>query len=168
MGVSDRLIELATFYHREARRCAQGRAYLAAVVMQVAALEASLQAMCAIYNEEVTKTAVYRQKRFHSKQNRVLEFSLNQLLNIAAELSWFPSERVTWGGKKVDLAGIAHEIRKLGNLVRPGEWAGERRSMAKFTKGEYEVVYEVFDVASSWLLRRVEQGLLKAMKPEGL
>ncbi len=41
MDISDRLSKLAIFYHREAGRCVRGRAYLAACVMQGAALEAS-------------------------------------------------------------------------------------------------------------------------------
>jgi hypothetical protein len=44
--ISDRLTKLASFYHREARKCLKGRAYLAACVMHGAALEASLHAMC--------------------------------------------------------------------------------------------------------------------------
>jgi hypothetical protein len=37
----DRLSHVATLYHDEARKCAQGKAYLGAVVMQMAALEAT-------------------------------------------------------------------------------------------------------------------------------
>jgi hypothetical protein len=40
MDISDRLSRLALFYHREASKCERGRAYLAACVMQGAALEA--------------------------------------------------------------------------------------------------------------------------------
>jgi hypothetical protein len=163
MGLSDRLLELATSYHREARKCAKGRAYLAAVVMQVATLEAALQAMCTIYLNDVKKTIVYQRKKFRGKRYRALEFSLYQLITIAAELSWFPSKHITWAGKRTDLAGFTHEIRKVRNLVHPGAWARERKDPTKFTKGIYEAVYEVFEVASSWLQRRVEQDLRKRM-----
>lgn len=168
MGISDRLLELATSYNREARKCAKGRAYLAAVVMQVAALEAGLQAMCSIYLRDVKKTTVYQRKKFRGKRNRVLEFSLHQLIAIAAELAWFPPKRITWGGKRADLAGFAHEIRKVRNLVHPGVWARERKDPMKFTKAVYEVVYEVFDVASSWLQNRVERDLRRRTAREGL
>ncbi|PYU48754.1 MAG: hypothetical protein DMG53_06365 [Acidobacteria bacterium] len=54
----------------------RGKAYLAATVMQVAALEAGLQGMCFIYPEEVKKSSVYAKKRFRGKRNKALEFSL--------------------------------------------------------------------------------------------
>jgi len=134
--------------------------------MQVSALEAALQAMCFIYPNDVKKTAVYRNKKFRGTRNKALEFSLKQLIDIAAELSWFPSKQITWAGKRATLAGFSHEIREVRNLVHPGKSARERSPMMKFTKGIYEVVYEVFDVATSWLRHRVEQGLLKAMERE--
>ena len=62
MNISDRLINVANFYHREARKCVRGQAYLAACVMQGAALEGRLQAMCFLYSEAVKKTTVYQRK----------------------------------------------------------------------------------------------------------
>ena len=57
--------------------------------------------MCFIYPEDVKKTAVYQkqQKRgFQKKRNRALEFKYSQLINIAAELEWFPPKKsVVWG-----------------------------------------------------------------------
>ncbi len=122
--------------------------------------------MCFIFPKDVKKTAVYRRKQFRGKRNRALEFSLKQLIDIAAELSWFPTKKTTWAGKRATLAGFSHEIREVRNLVHPGKSARERAGMMKFTKGVYEVVYEVFDVATSWLRHRVEQNLLKAMERE--
>jgi hypothetical protein len=162
----ERLGHVATLYHREAQKCARGKAYLAAVIVQTAALEAALQAMCSLYLKDVQTTAVYRQKRFRRKRNRALEFSLYQLINIAAELQWLPRKRIVWAGKRTDLAGFAHEIREVRNLVHPGQWANRRWNAMKITKGMYAVAHEVFGVATSWLLHRVEQDILKAMKRE--
>src|SRR6266704_5159639 len=100
MNISDRLGELAKFYDREARRCVKGRAYLAACVMQGAALEALLQAMCFLYPDDVRGTLVYQQKSFRSKRNKALEFTYYQLINIAAELSWFPPKVVNTFAKR--------------------------------------------------------------------
>lgn len=166
MNISDRLNELMLSYRREARKCLRGKAYLAATVMQVAAFEAGLLAMCFLYPEEVKKTTVYAAKRFRGKRNRALEFSLHQLINIADELAWFPARRITWAGKRATVAGFSHEIRKVRNNVHPGVWSRERSDPLKFTKGVYGVVDEVLDVANSWLLHRVEKNLLKAMKKE--
>ncbi len=149
MNISDRLNELAKVYDSEARKCLRARAYLGASVMQVAAFEAGLQAMCFVYPEDVKKTSVYQRKRFRGRKNRALEFSLYQPINIAAELSWFPPKLFTWAGKRASIAGFSHEVRKVRNVVHPGEWGRKEWETMKFTKGLYQVVYEVFDVANS-------------------
>ncbi|MFI5092977.1 MAG: hypothetical protein ACHQIK_06010 [Candidatus Acidiferrales bacterium] len=166
MNISDRLNELMLSYRREARRCLRAKAYHAATVMQVAAFEAGLQAMCFLYPVEVKRTGVYANKHFRGKRNKGLEFSLNQLINIADELRWFPAKRVTWAGKRATVAGFSHEIRKVRNNVHPGVWARDRADPIRFTKGVYGVVDEVIDVANSWLLHRIEKNLLKTMKRE--
>lgn len=155
MNISDRLNDLMLSYHREARRCLRAKAYLAATVMQVAAFEAGLQAMCFLYPEEVKRTTVYVKKRFRGKRHRALEFSLHQLINIADELGWFPSKRIRWAGKRTTVAGYSHEIRRVRNYVHPGEWARDRADPLRFTKGVYGVVNEVIDVANSWLLHKI-------------
>jgi hypothetical protein len=166
MTVSDRLTKLMLSYSREAHKCASGKAYVAATVMQVAALEAGLQAMCLLYPHEVKKTSVFAKKRFHGKRNKALEFSLYQLINVAEEAGWFPAKQITWAGRRATVGGFSHDIRKVRNFVHPGVWARERSNPLKFTKGVYGVVYEVIDVANSWLLHRVEKSLQKAMARE--
>jgi hypothetical protein len=158
MEISDRLGKLATFYHRRACKCSRARAYFAASVMQGAALEAALQAMCFLYPNEVKKTTVYQRKKFEGKRNKALEFNLYQLIKIAEELAWFPPKCVTWAGKRKTLAGFSHEVRELRNFVDPGKWAREHPDTTKFTKYAYDAVYEVFDVATGWLLHRVHDG----------
>ena len=164
MNNSDRLNELMHYYQREARRCLRSKAYLAATVMQVAAFEAGLQAMCVLYPAEVRRTTTYAKKHFRGKRHRALEFSLHQLINIADELGWFPAKHIRWAGKRTTLAGYAHEIRKVRNYVHPGVWTRDRVKPLKFTKGVYGVADEVIEVANSWLLHRLEKSLSKAMK----
>ncbi len=163
MIITDRLNELMASYQREARKCVRGKAYLAATVMHVAAFETGLQLMCFLYPGDVKRTAVYTKKRFRGKRYRALEFSLNQLINIAEELRWFPPKRFTWVGKRATIGGFSHEIRKVRNCVHPGEWARDRSEPLKFSKGVYGVVDEVIDVANSWLLHRLEKSISKAI-----
>jgi hypothetical protein len=144
----------------------RGKSYLGAAVMQVAAFEAGLQIMCYLYQAEVKKTTVYAKKRFRGKRNRALEFSLNQLINIADELGWLPAKRVRWAGKRATLAWYSHEIREVRNCVHPAVWARDRSDPITFTKGVYGVVLEVIEVANSWLLHRVEKDLLRAMRQD--
>ncbi len=167
MNISERLGKLAFFYHQEAGRCVNGKAYLAACVMQGAALEANLHALCFLFPDEIKKTTIYQKKRFRTKRNRALEFKYFELINIADQLSWFPSKKITWG-KRTTLAGFAHELRKLRNYVHPGVWAPERPTTTKFTKGVYGVALEIFEVANSWLLARVDDSLRVKMKREHL
>lgn len=168
MFMSDRLQQSARFYHREAEKCLRGRAFLGACVMQAAALEGLLQAMCLLYPDQVKKTAVYqkRSKRgFRRKRNKALDFRYAELINIAAELSWFPPKRVAVWGRRTTLAGFVHELRDLRNYVHPGVLAKDKP--VRFTKGVFNVVFEIFEVANSWLLHHVEKSIRARMEGEG-
>ena len=123
LNTTARLCKLVTFLVREARKCTQAKAYFAATVMQAAAFEGMLQAMCCIYPEQVKKTTVYQRKRFRRKRDKALEFMLHELINIAEELGWFPPTRIRYGGRMTDLTEISHNVRELRNLVHPGKWA---------------------------------------------
>jgi hypothetical protein len=162
--LSDRFAKVGILYRREAHKCARGKSYLAATILQVAALESMLHAMCLIYRHEVRQTDVYKNRKFRRKRNKTLDFSLKQLIDIAAELGWFPPKRIMWAGKRADLAGFAHEAREIRNYVHPGQWAKNHGLALKFRKSAYDSVYEVCDVAVSWLFYRNKQSLLKAME----
>lgn len=169
MFISERLQRSARLYHREAGRCLKGRAFLAACVMQAAALEGLLQAMCFLYPAQVKKTRVYQKKLkrgFRRKRNRALDFSYSELISIASELSWFPSKRVRVWGRRTSLAGFVHELRNLRNYVHPGVLAPKDQPV-KFTKGVFNVVFEIFEVANSWLLHHVETSIRTKMERDG-
>ena len=161
MFISERLQRSSRFYHREARKCLRGGAFLAACVMQAAALEGLLLAMCFLYPTEIRTTSMYqrRAKRgFRRKRNKALDFNYAELINIAAELSWFPPKRIAVWGRRTNLAGFVHELRDLRNYVHPGVLAPKDKPV-KFTKGVFNVVFEIFEVANSWLLNRVEDSI---------
>jgi hypothetical protein len=87
------------------------------------------------------------------------------LIKIADELGWFPPRVVKWD-KRTTFAGFAHEIRKLRNYVHPGVWAAERSDSTRFNKATFEVAYEIYDVANSWLVHHVESNLAKRLARE--
>jgi len=163
MSISDRLIETAGLYHREAEKCRRARAYLPACIMQMSVLETALMAMCFLYPDQLRRTTIYRNKRFRRKRSKALDFTLFELIRIADELGWFPPKVITWG-KRTTLAGFAHEIRKLRNFVHPGVWAAERSGTTRFNKATFEVAYEIYEVANSWLVHHVESNLAKKLK----
>ena len=72
---------------------------------------------------------------------------------------------LVWG-KRTNIAGFVHELRDLRNYVHPGVQAPKDKPV-KFTKGVFNVVFEIFEVANGWLLHRVETGLHKRMEREG-
>jgi hypothetical protein len=111
------------------------------------------------------RTAVYKHKRFRRKRSKALDFTLFELIRIADELGWFPPKVITWG-KRTTLAGFAHEIRKLRNFVHPGVWAAER-DRTRFNKATFEVVYEIYEVANSWIVHHVESNLAKRLMRKG-
>ena len=55
---------------------------------------------------------------------------------------------------------------RFATASTPEFWSRDRSDPLKFTKGVYGVVYEVIEVSNSWLLRRVERSLLRAMARE--
>lgn len=169
MFISERLQRAARFYHREARKCLRGKAFLAACVMQAAALEGLLQAMCFIYPGEIKKTTAYQKKQkrgFRRKRNKALDFNYAELISIAAELSWFPPKKMRVWGKRTDLAGFVDELRDLRNHVHPGVLAPKQRPV-RFSKGVFNVALEIFEVANNWLLHHVETSIRKQMERDG-
>lgn len=71
-----------------------------------------------------------------------------------------PPKRVIVWGRRTHLAGFIHELRGLRNYVHPGVLAPKDRPV-KFTKGVFNVVFEIFEVANNWLLHHVEMSIRK-------
>ena len=120
-------------------------------------------AMCFLYPSQLRRTAVYQNKKFRRERSKALDFTLFELIRIADELGWFPPKVITWG-KRTTLARFAHEIRKLRNFVHPGVWAAERSGTTRFNKASFEVVYEIYEVANSWIVHHVESSLAKRLE----
>jgi hypothetical protein len=138
--------------------------------MQAAALEGLLQTMCFLYPRAIRKTTAYRKKAkrgFRRKRNKALDFNYAELINIASELHWFPPRKMVVWGKRTNLAGFVHELRDLRNHVHPGLLAPKKRPV-KFTKGVFNVAFEIFEVANSWLLHYVEKSIRKRTEREVL
>jgi hypothetical protein len=167
VDTSDRLAKMSLFYHREAERCIGERAYFAACILTAAALEAILLSMCYVEDRAVRRAAAYKQKRFKFARNRFLEFNLYQLIGIAAELKWIPSNEIRVNGRKTTLEELLHTVRTTRNLIHPGVWAKEG-GPGRMSKSTYESIYEIFDVTREWLLQRVTLGLRRTMHEEGI
>jgi len=51
---------------------------------------------------------------------------------------------------------------------RPEQYEPEHPKTTMFNKGTYRIMYEIADVASSWIVHHVHESLRKRMKREGL
>ena len=80
----------------EADLCFRRKCYIAALILYGSVLEALLLSMCFVYSEKVRKTQVYKKKKNKCKRKRgiFLEFTLNDLINIAEGVKMVP-----YGGK---------------------------------------------------------------------
>jgi len=93
MSICERLIAVVNFYHREARKCVRGRAYLAACVMQGAALEGGLHVICSLYPKKVKKTSVYQRKSRGALGGRELRLWSSNTPNSSTSLMNFHGSR---------------------------------------------------------------------------
>jgi len=167
VDTSDRLAKMSLFYHREAERCADNRAYFAACIFTGAALEALLLSMCYVEDRAVRRTPTYKQKRFRSRRNKFFEFNLYQLISIAGELKWIPAKEIGLNGRKTTLQELLHAARDTRNTIHPAVWAKEGGPL-RMRKSTYEFIFEVFDVTREWLLHHVHASLRRRMHEEGI
>jgi len=162
---SDRLAKMSLFYHREAKRCAANRAYLAACILTGAALEAILLSMCYIEDRAVRQTLIHKRKKFKAKRNRFLEFNLFQLIGVAAELEWIPAKEIQLKGRKTTLQELLHWARLTRNMLHPAVWTKEGGPQ-RVHKSTYDSVCEVFDVTREWMVHGVLASLARKMDHE--
>jgi len=69
---------------------------------------------------------------------------------------------VVWG-RRTNVAGFVHEVRNLRNYVHPRVLA-PKEMPGRFTKGVFNVVFVIFEVANSWLSHRVEKDLVSKLR----
>lgn len=167
----ERLLEISQYYYHEADRCAKSRAYFSACILAGAALEAMLLSMCYVEDRQVRRSSIYKHKvqnkKFKSKRNRFLEFRLHELINIAAELKWIPSNEIRLEKRRTTLRRLLHDVRNIRNMIHPSVWS-KNGGPEKVYKRSYVAAYEVIDLTRDWLLQHVELGLRQHMHKEGI
>lgn len=126
-----KILKIGQDFFQEAQKCYENKCYIASLILYGATLEALLLSMCFVYPEKVRKTQVYKKRKKREERKRkqgrggrkrriFLEFTLNELINIAEELKWFPmNEQVE------DLGEFRNWVKWLQmtrNLVHPALW----------------------------------------------
>lgn len=120
------LYDLAELYEREAHKCKGAQAYTAGCVMLGAALEANLMAMVTLQAGKVA--ACKKLPRAKKGVKKLLEWNLDELLDVANELGWLPTDKTLGPDPKNWPIGThAQVIRTLRNLIHPGRWLRDFR-----------------------------------------
>ena len=82
------LLRIHNFYIEEAKKCYETKAFFAGCVMLGSALESILLVMVAQYQKEINTLTNFPKSR--GKPTAAINWSLSDLLNVAADLNWLP------------------------------------------------------------------------------
>jgi hypothetical protein len=160
----DALLKLIVRYRNEAEKAAKVRAYYAACILIGSALEGSLLAMCTARAEDV-EDCLAGLPRNQRPPKAAQDWTLNQLLAVAAALQWLPARPNKYS--RTRLADWAHLIRELRNLVHPGKHIREYPRV-RLGCHHWRDAKAVFDLANDSLLDLVQVDLRMQMRRHGI
>lgn len=160
------LMRICKLYRKQAKKCLEAKSYLASCVMEGAALEGALMAMCDCFFDEIPAEKITRLKDGHPKP--ILKWTLYQLVEVARECSWLPARlglNDEWDYRKAHIGDWAVVVRQTRNLVHAGcyltDFAG-----SKVGKRFAETCYEVLDVAVDHLEAKIYASIRAELKKD--
>ncbi len=163
------LWRLNRFYFEEAKRCEEGKAYLAWCVMLGSALETLLTLMVNVHSDEAEKTGKLPMKEGQPKP--LLDWRFVDLLRVTKAANWLPSaldlNNDEWSSRKARIGDYAEVVRQIRNLAHPARYLEDhrrKRVTAKYLQRQFEVVL----LCRDWLSERNNRSLLEHMKAEGI
>lgn len=145
-----RLNELIGRFDVESERCAKVRAYYAACVLQAAAFEGLLLAMCDGFLDDV-ETYVRTLPSYERPRGPMGKWSLDNLIKIARGLKWLPSRRHIKGRRKI--GDHVELVKELRNLVHPGKHIRDYPNVS-LRKGHYSDSYTIVRQATGHLWQK--------------
>jgi hypothetical protein len=160
------VVRLSRVYYREAQKCKNSKAYLAGCVMMGAALEASLLAFVNCYTDEALRSPVAPTKK--GKTKPLVKWSLAELLAVVKERGWLPfglSLNEQWAARKAHIGDYAEALRQTRNLVHPIRYALDL-PRKRVTKRYLERSFEIFEVATDYLLNKIGESLRAALEEQ--
>jgi 7,8-dihydro-6-hydroxymethylpterin-pyrophosphokinase len=160
------VIRLSRYYHREAHKCRDSKAYLAGCVMMGAALEASLLAFLNCYPDEVLHSTHAPTRQGATKP--LAQWALADLLAVAKERGWLPSGLSLdeeWNGARAQIGDYAEVLRQIRNLVHPAQYTLSLPHK-RITKRYLEMSFEIFEVATEYLLSKLNESLRAALEAD--
>lgn len=153
------VMRLCGAYQREARRCMDGKAYLAGCIMMGGALEASLLAFANCFPIEARRSGEAPTKKGTIKP--LADWRLQDLLAVAKDRKWLPSSLSLdeeWDSKKAQIGDWAVTLQQIRNLVHPARYMLDI-PRKRITKLYLETAFEIFDVATDHLLNKIYKHL---------
>jgi hypothetical protein len=155
-----RLNELIGQFDVESERCAKAKAYYAACVLQAAAFEGLLLAMCDGLLDEVE---IYVQKlpSHERPKGRMEKWSLAQFIKIACGLKWLPSRRHIKGRRKI--GDHVELVKELRNVIHPGKHIRDYPNV-HLREGHYSDSYTIVRQATGHLWQKFKADF---GRPEG-
>jgi hypothetical protein len=155
------LRRLVTLYRREAHRCMRGKSYLAGCMLIGAALEASLIELCHLHGDEIPGELI--PKGQDGNAQALLDWSFPHLLEIGRACGWLPArvppdEKRAQEKAQIGEWAIVLVLKDWQNFVHISRYLRDfqRRRM---TKRRLEMVFEVFDLTTEHLTRKIVASL---------
>lgn len=154
-----KLSNIATKLNNDAKKCATYKSYFAASLLATSSLEAILIGMCYCFSEKAKLSKIYKyhgdKKGFKRKNDRFTELTLYELIKIADELSWIPSEDIKINHKKtVKFNELLYYVRDMRNLIHPGKMVIEMPKY-NFNKQDFDRIYEIIEVTREILYKKL-------------
>lgn len=156
----EELDRLTNLYIRQAKRCAEAKAYLAGCIMLASSIECSLIRFCDLYYKEAINTPTAQQKKLANK--RLLKWDFVELLAVARDAGWTPANlppNVVFNYqkryyKRARIGDYLRRVHKLRNLVHPARYVKDHHRK-RITKAYYDEAAEVCQIARNWIVYQV-------------
>lgn len=141
------ILQLAIKYKQEAKKCYKAKAYLSGCVLIGAAMETILLATANCFTGNVLSSRSAPKKK--GKIKRLDEFRFIDLIAVAKELNWLPSElspKDDWNNTKVKIGDYVEVVRQIRNLIHPVRYINDF-GRKRVTKKYYDACYEIVNTA---------------------
>ncbi len=127
---------------------------LASCIMLGAAIEGYLVLLISTFTEQAFQTPTGKKR----KNKNLLKWDLGELIDVARELSWLPSQILPHplvDTREVKDTASTDSIRKLRNLIHPGRLV-KTRGGTTITKQELDTLHEIYVSIFLHLAKRAE------------
>lgn len=150
---------MALLYKKEAEKCFSVGAYLSSCILIGAALEALLLSTINSFPELVLNAKTT--PRIRGKIKKLEKWSLGELINVAKEVSWLPSN--LFSKDEMKITGIKKEdyfefVQKTRNLIHPTLYANEL-GRRKVTKKHLIACFNIVNNASYYLYQSLKTNI---------